>query len=180
MEIRGDRVLLRAFRPEEHDAFVAVRLAGEEGVSITTFTEDEMRERVARSGELSDRGVLLAIDVEGRAVGEIQAYRNALPDGVFGIGIGMFDEADRGRGFGTEAVAVLTRHLFEELDARRVEAGTHVGNAPMIAVLERLGFAKEGVLRRFFPSRSGGIDCAVYAMTRDDWETTKDTWTQAS
>ncbi len=50
----------------------------------------------------------------------------------------------------------------------------------MIAVLERLGFVREGVLRRYFPSRDGGMDCAVYAMTRDDWETTKETWTPAS
>ncbi len=127
MEIRGDRVLLRAFRPEEHDAFVASRLSGEEGVSVTTFTEDEMRERVATSGEMTDRGVLLAIDVDGRAVGEIQGYTVGLPDGAFGIGIGLFDDADRGRGLGTEAVAVLTRYLFETLEVRRVEAGTHIG-----------------------------------------------------
>jgi RimJ/RimL family protein N-acetyltransferase len=46
-------------------------------------------------------------------VGEIMAYRAQLPPGVFGIGIGIFDESDRGRGFGTEAVALLVRHLFE-------------------------------------------------------------------
>jgi RimJ/RimL family protein N-acetyltransferase len=180
IELAGERVRLRGFRPEEHDAFVASRLAAEEGVTAVVASEAELRRRVAGSGELNGRGLLLAIDVGGRAAGEIQAYRMGLPEGVFGIGIGLFDEADRGRGIGTEATAVLVRYVFETLGARRVEAGTHVGNAPMMRVLERLGFAREGVLRRYFPSASGGLDCAIYAMTRDDWESEKDRWTRTS
>ncbi len=179
-EIAGERVRLRAFRRDEHDAFVAARMAAGEGVAVASPSEEELRRRVEGSGELTDKGLLLAIDVDGRAVGEIQAYRAGLPDGVFGIGIGLFDEADRGRGVGTEATSMLTRYAFAELGARRVEAGTHVGNAPMIGVLERLGFVREGVLRRFFPSRDGGMDCAIYAMTTEDWENVRERWTRTS
>jgi RimJ/RimL family protein N-acetyltransferase len=180
IELAGRRVRLRAFRPEELGRFVASRLSADEGVSVGRVPDDELRRRAASSGEMTDRGLLLAIDVDGRAVGEIAGYRVGLPDGVFGIGIGLFDASDRGRGVGTEATAVLGRYLFEELEARRVEAGTHVGNAAMIGVLERLGFVREGVLRRYFPSRDGGLDCAVYAMTRDDWENVRDRWIRTS
>lgn len=171
---------LRAFRREEHDTFVASRMRAGEGVAVTEFSEEDLRSRAARSGEMTDRGLLLAIEVDDRAVGEIAAYRMGLPDGVFGIGIGLFDEADRGRGVGTEAVAVLTRHVFVAHGARRVEAGTHVANTAMLRVLERLGFVREGVLRDFFPAADGGLDCALYAMTKDDWEKVKDGWTPTS
>jgi RimJ/RimL family protein N-acetyltransferase len=180
IEVAGDRVRLRAFRPEEHDRFVASRLAFEEGVSVALIPEDELRRRAASSGEVNDLGLLLAIDVGGRAVGEIQAYRAGQPEGAYGLGITVFDAEDRGRGTGTEAVALLAGYLFQTLDARRVEAGTHVGNAPMIRVFERLGFVREGVLRDFFPAGGGGMDCAVYAMTRHDWEAARETWIRTS
>jgi RimJ/RimL family protein N-acetyltransferase len=180
VELSGERVLLRALRPQEHDRFVAERMALTEGVAVTTFAEADLRKRAAVSGELTERGLLLAIDVKGRAVGEVSAYRVGMPDGVYGLGLTVWDEADRGRGIGTEAVAVLARHVFDELGARRLEAGTNVDNTPMIAVLDRLGFVREGVLRRYFPSAAGGIDCAVYALTTDDWENLKETWTRTS
>jgi RimJ/RimL family protein N-acetyltransferase len=41
----------------------------------------------------------------------------------------------------------------------------------MRRVLERLGFACEGVMRAFEPQGPGGArnDFALYAMTADDW-----------
>jgi RimJ/RimL family protein N-acetyltransferase len=44
------------------------------------------------------------------------------------------------------------------------------------AALERLGFVREGVRRRFFPSRDGGIDGAVSALTHDDRQIVRDAW----
>jgi len=44
----------------------------------------------------------------------------------------------------------------------------------MRAVLERLGFQHEGILRRWYPSVDGpGIDCVMYGMTRVDYEDAK-------
>jgi RimJ/RimL family protein N-acetyltransferase len=47
-------------------------------------------------------------------------------------------------------------------------------------VLERLGFALEGVLRSFMPSSIGPRDYALYAITDNDWKTLKETWTRPS
>ena len=68
-------------------------------------------------------------------------------------------------------MALLTRWLFEQAGAARVQAGTAVANAGMRRVLERLGFACEGVMRAFEPQGPGGArnDFALYAMTTDDW-----------
>jgi RimJ/RimL family protein N-acetyltransferase len=39
----------------------------------------------------------------------------------------------------------------------------------MRGVLERLGFACEGVMRAFMPEGTGRTDHALYAVTKADW-----------
>ena len=74
----------------------------------------ELVERIERSGEFDGTELVLGIQVDGRLVGEVQARqpRMGLPPGVFELGIDLFDEADRGRGFGRVALAqLLTRSV---------------------------------------------------------------------
>ena len=127
--------------------------------------------RLERSGRLLDGWLDLAIEAGGRLVGDIGARRppGALPPGVFELGVSLFDPGDRGRGYGREAVELLTGHLFAREGAARVQASTVVGNAAMRRVLERVGFVGEGTLRAFMPGRGEREDYALYAVTRDDW-----------
>jgi RimJ/RimL family protein N-acetyltransferase len=135
-------------------------------------------ERVAHSGEFFRGEILLGIEANGRLVGEIQARRpeHAMPQGVFELGIGLFDPADRGKGIGSKAVARMVRSLMEDEGAHRVQAGTDVANAAMRAVLERLGFECEGVMRGFMPSPDGPRDYALYGITKERYREMRDGW----
>src|SRR5207244_4571261 len=93
----------------------------------------------------------------------------AMPPGVFELGIALFAEADRGRGYGTEAIRLLTQHVFDELKAERVQASTAVDNQAMRRSFERLGFKEEGVMRSFMPAGEGRDDYVLYAVTRAEW-----------
>ena len=99
------------------------------------------------------RGCLdLAIDQGGRLIGTIQARTRpaqTLPAGVYEIGVILYRPQDRGKGYGREAVELLTGWLFETSRAERVQAGTDAGNTAMRAVLERLGFQLEGIMRAY-------------------------------
>jgi len=179
--LAGERVRLRALRSEELPALWAARERADATVAPGSFSEGELRERIEHSGTLTAWGLALGIEVGGDLVGEIQAYRAQLPRGVFGIGIELFDEADQGKGYGTEAVTMLVRHLFEREAGRRVQGGTTPDNAAMRRVFERLGFVEEGVQRQFLPGHDGGgADCVMYGMTRNDYEGVKDRWTRTS
>jgi RimJ/RimL family protein N-acetyltransferase len=176
--IEGRGVHLRPFGPDEFDAVVRSVAGAEPTVAVGDVDADDLRRRLEASGELTDRELLMAIASDGRLLGSIQAYRDGLPAGVFGLGIELFEELDRGLGHGTEAVALMTAHLFDHVGARRVEAGTAQDNVPMRHVLARLGFRQEGILRRWYPSEDGaGVDCVMYGMTNDDYEGSKATWT---
>ena len=58
-----------------------------------------------------------------------------------------------------------------------MQATTDVDNAPMRALSERCGLGFEGVLRGFMPSIDGPKDYAMYAITRNEWESGRFGWT---
>jgi RimJ/RimL family protein N-acetyltransferase len=174
LRLEGRRVVLRPLREDELDAVLEARDWPAVGpVPGGTRARQRVRRRLARSGRLARGHLDLAVEVDGRLIGEIQARGHpaqTLPAGVFELGIEVYDPADRGKGVGLEAVALLTGWLFEQQGAARVQATTAVGNAAMRRVLERLGFAWEGVMRGFMPEGSGRTDYAMYAVTKSDWQ----------
>jgi RimJ/RimL family protein N-acetyltransferase len=163
--LAGERVTLRPIRPDELELFWRSR-GGK-------LTRERCAERIARSGRLADGLLDLGIDADGRLVGDVGARRprEFYPPGIFELGIDLFRSEDRGRGYGREAIRLLTGHLFDACRAERVQGSTSVENAAMRRVFELLGFTFEGVMRGFMPTRNGREDYALYAVLRDDWRT---------
>jgi len=182
-ELRGPRVLLRPFRPDEFDTVIAVRAREAAPAAVWEgASEDGMRRRLALSGTRTTYELLFAMEAGERLIGEIQArhFEGGMPPGVFELGVEIFEAADRGKGFGPEAVVLITSHLFGREGAHRVQVSTDMENAAMRRVLEGLGFPFEGVLREFMPTPEGLRDYAMYAMTKHDWETVGYGWTLRS
>ena len=153
---------LRPFREDEFE----LALAREP--SEDAERREVRRRRLALSGTRTTWEILFAVEAEGRLLGDVQARCSdqAMPPGVWEIGVDLWDAADRGQGLGTEAVGLLTHHLFEHESAHRVQATTDVENAAMRRSLEKCGFSLEGVLRRFMPVADGPPrDYAMYATT---------------
>lgn len=173
--LEGDHVVLRPFRSSEFDVVWRGRGSTSDAAAVA-FDREEIRRRFELSGQMTDWGLLLAIESEDRLVGEIQGYRTQM-QAVFGIGIVLYEQADRGRGSGGDAVRAMTRHLFDEQGARRVEGGTTPDNEPMRRIFVGLGFVEEGTLRRFLPGNDGeGVDCVMYGMTRQDYRKASAEW----
>jgi RimJ/RimL family protein N-acetyltransferase len=51
----------------------------------------------------------------------------------------------------------------------RVQGHTHLDNTPMIALFDRFGFVREGVLRDYWPLDGRTADVGLYALTRSDY-----------
>lgn len=167
--LRGERVILRPFREDEF-ALALARQPSEDAER-----REVRRRRLALSGTRTAWEIMFAIEAETRLVGDIQARCSdqAMPPGVWEIGLDLWQPSDRGRGLGSEAVRLITSHLFEAEGAHRVQATTDVGNAAMRRSLERCGFTFEGVLRGFMPIAEGPPkDYAMYATTRHDRRST--------
>ena len=81
-------------------------------------------------------------------------------------------ERFRGRGYATAAVRALLPLAFgrDRADLWRLEAVAAVENAASRRVLERAGFALEGVARSYLVIARERVDHARYGLLRPDWE----------
>jgi RimJ/RimL family protein N-acetyltransferase len=182
VDLRGILIRLRPFRTDEADVAWQGLALQDEAAHPRRQPEDrrpqppeKFRRRLHRSGRLWRGSLDLAIDHNGRLAGTIQARTSpaqTLPPGVYEIGVILYQPRDRGNGYGAEAVELLTGWLFETGQAERVQAGTDVANVAMRAVLERLGFQLEGVMRGYAPMSDGTrVDGAMYAALKPEWMT---------
>lgn len=119
------------------------------------------------------RGSLdLAIESKNELIGDVQARQGTgqgLPPGVVELGIQIYDPGQRGKGYGAEAIRLLTDWLFEHEVAERVQGSTPVDNTAMRRVFEKLGFRFEGVMRGFMPVGDHREDFALYGVTKAEW-----------
>jgi RimJ/RimL family protein N-acetyltransferase len=171
ISLAGDRVLLRPLALDELDTVWQARVNDETAPWMSTpQAYERLRQRIANSGRFVDGWLDLGIEEQERLVGEIDARQppRSMPQGVYELGISLFETTDRGRGLGTEAVRLLTRYLFENEDADRVQASTWVENHAMRRVFAKLGFLEEGVLRAYMPSERGRDDYVMCAVTKID------------
>lgn len=72
------------------------------------------------------------------------------------------------RGIGSEAVRRLRDFAFDEWSAHRLYARVIVGNAPSIALIEKLGFLLEGTRRADLFARGAWHDTVMYAQVEGD------------
>ena len=131
---------------------------------------DDLRRRVAASGEWGDHGIEFGISRGDVLLGVVQAMACPLRDmrDTYEVGILIFDPEQRGHGLGFEALSLLLAYLFDERSAIRVWFTTDDDNVAMRRLGERLGFRLEGMLRGAHEADGRLLDTALYGMTRDD------------
>lgn len=72
------------------------------------------------------------------------------------------------RGFASDAVAAIVDHCYRDLELNRVEAACMPANRASIAVLERAGFRREGLARRYLKINGTFEDHLLFARLKDD------------
>ncbi|MEV4997793.1 GNAT family N-acetyltransferase [Streptomyces niveus] len=87
--------------------------------------------------------------------------------GVWAVGYWTVRE-HRGRGYTTEALRALTRWMFTELGADRVEWRAEAGNEGSRAVALKAGFVMEGTLRAALPMKGTTRDAWLGALLPSD------------
>lgn len=84
--------------------------------------------------------------------------------------IGYFlAEEMQGRGIITRAIKALMPYLFHSLNLHRIEIQVAAGNLKSMAVPERLGFFKEGILRDGQWLYDHFEDLITYSLLKTEW-----------
>lgn len=167
--LKTERLVLRPLVEEDAEAMHAF-FSDEEAMrwwsSGPHETLDETREYV-RANATEDRYRTWAITEDGgAALGWVVliAGRKDIAE----IGYNLRRSHWR-RGYVGEAVARVIDHGFADRGLRRITADTDPDNAASNALLDRLGFRREGYLRDEWETHIGIRDSIVWGLLKSEW-----------
>jgi RimJ/RimL family protein N-acetyltransferase len=115
-------------------------------------------------------GFLIRTLEDERAVGDIGLDGIRWEHGDAYVGIGLGDRADWGKGFGTDAMRILARFAFNELNLHRLTLDVFEYNPRAIRSYEKVGFVREGAHREALLREGRYWDLIYMGLLREDWE----------
>ena len=132
----------------------------------------EARDAVQRAkGYFASReGIRWVLTLKGddRMIGSVGVFGFHEQNRLAEIGYALARE-HWGRGYMNEALVAAIDWGFGPFGLRRIEADTHPDNAASVKALERLGFAREGLLRERWQVGDELSDSLVWGMLARDW-----------
>jgi len=180
--LRGDGVTLHPVEEADYDFFqrhgnhpeVRPGFGGGEPVST-----DDVAERVEgmRDDDESET-FLICADSDGQSEGEKgdrervgEAFLFDLYEGRGSVEIGYWiAPAHQGNGYATAAAAALVDYCFAERRLHKVNARVLAFNDGSRAVLEKVGFEREGCRREDFYLDGEYVDSDLYGIVADEWD----------
>lgn len=174
LTLRGHRVVLREFRPEDVDDVVA--LIGDD--RVTEWLSFDTRDRDAAVAMID--GVMerrqqqprtefyLAVTPadDDRCVGFVRLAFDGVNAGKLGYAV-AFDQW--GRGYATDASRTMLDFGFRELGLHRISAAIGPDNLPSIAVVARLRMTREGTIRHHVFTNGAWRDSVLFSVLADEW-----------
>lgn len=172
--LRGERLVLRGFRDSDCDALYAVFsdpavMRYWSRVPMADVREARTQLEVNRRG-FTERTHLcwaIATAADDAMIGTVTLFAFRIDQARCEIGYAL-SSAHWGRGYAREALSLVIDYAFDALGINRIEADIDPRNDGSIALVERLGFEREGLLRERW--RVGGQvqDSAIYGLLRSD------------
>ena len=108
---------------------------------------------------------------DGTGIGVINYWINQ-PNRTFEISYAIIP-AERQKGYGTQAVQLIVDYLFLSKNLVRIQAITNVRNEPSQSVLEKVGFRKEGTIRKPYFIRGEWTDHYLFSILKEEWKEPK-------
>lgn len=174
VQLTGRQVLLREFEPGDLEATLGI--VGDP--EVTHFLSFDSRDR-------DEQSAVLAADIERARSDPRPDYHLAVIEkssgqliGVIRVGlmrhaggeIGYATRRDRWRrGLTTDAVVTMLGFAFETLELHRIQAACGPENTASRALLERLGFQREGVMRDHVFTNGAWRDSILYSLLSHEW-----------
>lgn len=178
----GQRVMLRPLAPHDFSSWREVRVRNEDWLvpwepMRSAILPDPTRDRsafearcAARDRErAADHAYPFGVFVDQQLAGEINinnVTRGALQGATIGYWI---DRARAGHSYTSEALVVVAKYAFEELQLHRLEICIVPRNTNSRRVVEKLALRNEGVAERYLEINGTWEDHVRYAITIEEW-----------
>jgi len=177
---KGELVRLSAFDPEEL------------GKAYTGWTRDSELQRLFDAGASSLHSAKTGTDFfekmvkEGTPANHFFSIRKLDDNRLLGdinldvindwgsrdsfVGLGIGDRNDWGKGYGTDAMKIILRFAFTELNLRRVTLTVFEYNPRAIRSYEKVGFRHEGHLRGALLRDGRRWDILYMGILAENWK----------
>ena len=172
--LTGHLVRLTAFNPDTDAEIVARWLHDSEyhrlGDNHAAYPQPAKwaRDWMERSNDHSF-GFAIRTLSDNQLIGDIGVYIESWAHSEGWVGIGIGERAYWGNGYGTEAMRLLLRFAFDELNLQRVSLGVYAYNPRAIRSYEKAGFRREGVIRSDCRRDGQRWDSLFMGILRDEW-----------
>ncbi len=166
------RVRIRPLRRDDEEAFIA-RVRASRALHGRWIRPPETRERFAElvaRAESPTNALFLVVRREDDAIAGM-ANLSQMVLGDFRsayLGYAAFTPFE-GRGHMTEGLRLVLREAFGPMRLHRVEANVQPGNDRSIALVERLGFRREGYSPRYLKIGGRWRDHVRYAVLAEEF-----------
>jgi ribosomal-protein-alanine N-acetyltransferase len=178
----GRRVMLRPLGPHDFSAWREVRVRTEDWLlpwepirqpSMPDVSRDrrafEARCTARERDQAADRAYPFGLFIDQQFAGEVN-INNVTRGALQSASVGYWIDRDRaGHGYVAEAVVVLARFAFDQLQLHRLEICIVPRNTNSRRVMEKLQFRNEGVAERFLEIAGNWEDHVRYAITTEEW-----------
>ena len=136
--LEGERVVLRPLEPADLPEIRAIR-ASDEVVRWWGRPDDDF--------PADDGDVRFAILIDGEIAGMLQFYEEPDPEARHADVDVFLAAPHHGKGYGTDAMRTVVRHLVEERGHHRVTLSTDPRNTGAVRCYEKAGFHPVGITR---------------------------------
>jgi RimJ/RimL family protein N-acetyltransferase len=173
---QGKTIKLRSIEPSDATFFIESNLNSERGRNldfvwppVSQASVLNMTEEAAKRTMENDTFHWIIEDTAGAPVGSIDTHHCNPRTGTFSYGIDIIPGHQR-RGYAREAILIVLKYYFEELRYQKVTVPVHGDNEASIRLHEKIGFQKEGALRRMIFTHGQYFDELWYGLTAEEFQ----------
>lgn len=150
----GEKVCLRAYKKEDIEkAYKFMNDAELKKFLVTTIPfpmtlwEEEVFIKSQKSNNNGNYNFAITDTITGKYIGGCGIQQVNWLARVTTVGIMIGDKEYWGKGFGTDAMKVLIKFIFEEMNINKIRLNTFSFNERAIKCYKKCGFEVEGVLK---------------------------------
>jgi len=132
---------------------------------FTQHTQQSLKAFVV--GVLADKSShLLAIVLKenGQHIGNLKVGPIDVHHAYASLGLMIGEKECWGKGYGSEAIAIVCDWAFSELGLNKITAGAYATNVGSIRAFEKVGFECEGILRDQYLDQGVYVDVHLFGL----------------
>jgi RimJ/RimL family protein N-acetyltransferase len=175
--LHGKKVMLREYRKEdlEHIRKWVTEAETTRNLSDSflfphsvTQSEDFLNMMMSGKGEM--KGFVIADAKSEAYIGQLDLIKIDWKNRCARLGIVIGDKSNRGKGYGTEAIKLLQKFVFEEMNLNRLDLEVRGFNNAGQGCYTKCGFVEEGRLRQNLFVNGRYVDTIVMSILKSEWD----------